>query len=172
MHIMNKRKIAATVLSLSALLIWGGGCANEHDKFVAVPDIKNGESIRSRSSYVLGLPEAGSRILYSASIFLTGSNDYYFFIKHNISENPKEPIWKVVRKFKAPRIKDEDYIYVGGDCSRNGEQNPKIIALVLYQPNERLFEKVEKAWIINTESLTIESISPEGIVCVNEFYGI
>jgi len=169
---MNKTKISAISLSLTVLLVWGGGCANEHDKFVVVPDIKNGESIRSRSSYVLGLPEAESRILYSASMFETGSNDYYFFIKQDISENPRQPIWKVVRKYKAPRIKDEDYIYVGGDCRRNGQENPKIIALVPFQPNERLFEKVEKAWIINTESLTIESISPEGIVCVNLFYGM
>ena len=77
-------------------------------------------------------------------------------------------MWKVVSQSKAPRI-DKDYIYVGRDCSRNGEQDGKIIALVLSEETEPLLEKVEKAWIVNTESLMIESISPEGIVCENPY---
>ena len=84
---MNKRKIAATVLSLSALLIWGGGCANEHDKFVAVPDIKNGESIRSRSSYVLGLPEAGSNVGLGDGV--TSKPCHWMFFKVNV------PFWRM-----------------------------------------------------------------------------
>jgi hypothetical protein len=142
------------------------------DYFIGITEIKTDKRVKSHNGYLLESPVPGSRIPYSASIIRTHTNDYYFLIKQNISEDLKKPIWKVVSQFKAPRINDEDHIYVGGYCSRNGEQDGKIIALVLSERNERLFEKVEKAWIINTESLTIASISPEGIVCENLLYGM
>jgi hypothetical protein len=93
-------------------------------------------------------------------------------IEQNISEDPKKPVWKVVSQFKAPRIKAKDYFYLGGHCIRNGKQDRRIIALVLYEENELFLNKVEKAWILNTKSLIIESISPEGIVCENESFGV
>jgi len=139
---------------------------------MGITEIKNDKRVKAYDSYLLESPVPGSRIRYGATIIQSHRNEYYFLINQNISEDPKKPVWKVVNQFKAPTIKDENYIYVGGDCSKNGEEDLKIIALVLSEGNERLLQKVEKAWIVNTESLTIESISPEGIACQNPYYGM
>ncbi len=170
MPTMNKRKISTIILF--SFVIWGWAFANEVDNFIGMTEIRTNERVKSWNSYLLESSVPGSRISYSASIIQTFSKDFYFLIEQNVSEDPKKPIWKVVSQFKAPCKKDENYFYCGGFCSRNGKQDRRIIALVLYQKDELFLKKIERAWILNTESLTIERISPEGIICENESYGV
>jgi hypothetical protein len=170
MHIITKRKTGATVLLLFTLLIWSGGCAHQVDNFIGVTEIRNDNRVKFYNAYLFESAVPGSRIPYSAIIVQTHRNAHYFLINQNISEDPEKPIWKVVRQLKVPRI-DKDHAYVGRHCSRNGVQDGKILALVLSEKNEELLKKVEKAWVVNTESVIVESISPEGIVCENPYYG-
>jgi hypothetical protein len=171
---MNKAKISVIALLLTAYLILGCGIANDADNFVGVTDIRNDKRVIGYTGYLLEEPVMGYKSLYGGAIILTRRNDYHFLIHQNISEDPKIPIWKVVSQFKAPAIEDENYIYIGSDCIRNGERDRKIIALILYDKDrdKELLDKVEKAWYLNTKSLLIEPISPEGIVCNNPDYGL
>jgi hypothetical protein len=76
---------------------------------------------------------------------------------------------KVLDVIHLPKLTQTDYLL--HYCTRNGKQDPQLVALVKYEDNQHL-KNIKKAWISNIQTGKFQEISTNNIVCANPGQGV
>jgi hypothetical protein len=77
----------------------------------------------------------------------------------------------VVAIMRVPSLR-KGFEYNYGDCKLSGLNRMDVIASVRHQRYAEWSSAVDRAWVIDPTNAEFRAISPKGIICRNESYGV
>jgi hypothetical protein len=81
------------------------------------------------------------------------------------------PYWEVKDVLALPSIR-RNQVLVYSLCFSGQKPDSEIVAIADYQPYVEFFTRVRRAWRANRSVERFEEISPRGVKCTNEGYGV
>ena len=90
----------------------------------------------------------------------------------------KEKLWVLRNKkgnlLASMRVPDlsKGFEYNYGNCKVDGVYRNDVIAVVKHRRNKEWSSVVNRSWIIDPTKPGFESVTPKGIICRNEGYGV
>ncbi len=81
------------------------------------------------------------------------------------------PYWEVRDVLVLPVIR-RGQVLAYSSCFSRQKPDPEIVAIVDYQPNVEFFTRARRAWRAKRSVERFEEISPRGIKCTNEGFGM
>ena len=132
----------------------------------------------SNSSLPLGLENEGGNFVgeidgvdYSISRVSKGNRKMLWLEKLVLRDKYGNPHWEVLDILNIPEIGWQEELVDYSSCQLDGQLNREIIAIVKLEKKE-YYTKVKKAWRANLNTGKFQEISPQGITCVNEAWGV
>ena len=99
-----------------------------------------------------------------------GKEPFALIVKREIGRSGKSAIWKVTDQVSWPKHHQDSYVSLGV-CSLNGVVDHSIIAVVI-ESDEQWHLASDWAMKVNLQNGKLSPISPEGVQCENEGWGI
>jgi len=87
-----------------------------------------------------------------------------------VGRSGRSTVWDVM---DAILIEEQSEYFLNAGCSREGESwNGQIFAYMRTEPDEEYATDLLRAWQVNFDTETIETIDTTDIICVNPGYGV
>ncbi|OPX56427.1 hypothetical protein SAMN02745127_01922 [Oceanospirillum multiglobuliferum] len=99
-----------------------------------------------------------------------GKEPFALIVQREIGRSGKNAIWQVTDQISWPKQVEGTYVSLGV-CNRNGVIDHSIIAVVI-QSEEQWHLAAGWAMKVNLENGKFSPISPEGVKCENEGWGV
>ena len=94
---------------------------------------------------------------------------WFEYLTHRDQGNA--PYWEVKDVLVLPGIR-RNQVLVFSLCFSGQKPDSEIVAIADYQPEAEFFTRVRRAWRANRSVERFEEISPRGVKCTNEGYGV
>jgi hypothetical protein len=155
---------------LTTAPVKGDASAAERTKYVG---LRHGASLPNDlknvgGALISGLNEAKE---YGISEVRRGRVRMLWFEYFTHRDQAGAPYWEVKDVLVLPSIRRKQVI-VYALCFSGQKPNSEIVAIADYQPHVEFFTRVRRAWRANRSVERFEEISPRGIKCTNEGYGL
>lgn len=102
--------------------------------------------------------------MITSEVFQKGNNWIVFY---SVRENDTSPGFTILDLLEVNDVPD-GWIIRTAFCRKDGKDNIELLAMVRWSPSEEYLKPAKKAWRFNRDKRRFESISVNGIDCLNE----
>ena len=148
----------------------GGGAAADMSGYVG---LRHGSKLPDGLKNLGGslVSEAGAGKEYGLAEVHRGKIKMLWFERLTHRDAAGLPYWEVEDFLILPPVR-KNQVLAYSTCFSGSEPDREVIAIADYQRSAEFFTRVRRAWRANRKTGKFEEISPRGIKCTNEGFGL